>query len=90
MTFALCVQYLLKGVDMVSVDPNPAVAIYGSSNSHLVDSLQNVGSHAQPDTFDMAIVNGVLGCGSSLYSANAGLLGTDFAARSADCSGTKL
>lgn len=54
-------QYLLKGVQITSMDPNPDVAVYGSSYKHAVDFLQNIGKYAAPETFDIAVVNGVIG-----------------------------
>lgn len=58
---SLVLQYLLKGVDIFSMDPNPGVAVYGSSNRHEVDVLQQIGTYTAPGSFDLAVVNGVLG-----------------------------
>lgn len=54
-------QYLLEGVKMTTIDPNADVAVYGSTHQHFIDTLQNIGTYAKPGTYDLAIVNGVVG-----------------------------
>ncbi len=48
--------------DYWTIEPNPSQAQYGSSN-HIIDSIENVEQHFQPNEFDLIICNGVFGWG---------------------------
>lgn len=48
-----------------TIDPVSSQARYGSAR-HIVDSLQNLGSHVEDEYFDIIICNGVLGWGLNL------------------------
>ncbi|MGZ9075271.1 MAG: class I SAM-dependent methyltransferase [Burkholderiaceae bacterium] len=45
-----------------TIDPVARRSRYGGQH-HIVDQLQNLGRHAEPDYFDLIICNGVLGWG---------------------------
>ena len=46
-----------------TIEPDASQALYGSSQHHYVDIAQNIDQYVQPDTYDVAVVNGVLGWG---------------------------
>ena len=59
--YTLRYEYLLKGAQVTSIDPNRDLALWGSSHKHIVDVLQNIDQYYQPGSFDFAVVNGVVG-----------------------------
>lgn len=66
--FVGCASYtqrygeLFGGREYWTIDPVARQRRYGSER-HIVDRLQNLGSHVQPDYFDLVVCNGVLGWG---------------------------
>ena len=44
---------------MSSIEPDVDVHLYGSSQRHLIDTVQNIGKYDQLDTFDIIILNKV-------------------------------
>ena len=58
-------RYLLadQNISMTSIEPDGAQAMYGSSHRHIVDTIQNVMRHVPQGSFDVAILNGIIGFG---------------------------
>lgn len=46
-----------------TIEVDPAMAKFGSQGRHIVDSYLNLSRHAEPGSFDLIIINGVLGWG---------------------------
>ena len=44
---------------MSSIEPDVDMHLYGSSQRHLIDTVQNIGKYDQLDTFDIIILNKV-------------------------------
>ena len=65
-------RYLLADHDimMTSIEPDPSHQIWGSSHLHIIDTIQNLMLHVQPASFDVAILNGIIGWG---LDTNAGV-----------------
>jgi SAM-dependent methyltransferase len=53
---------LFAGRTFATIDPTPSVARYGG-DPHFVDVLQNLDRHVEPDSFDLVVMNGVIGFG---------------------------
>ena len=53
---------LFAGREYWTIDPVPRRRRHGGTR-HIVDRLENLGSHAQPAYFDLIVCNGVLGWG---------------------------
>ena len=47
------------GIGMSSIEPDVTMHLYGSSQRHLFDTIQNIGKYDQLDTFDIIILNKV-------------------------------
>ena len=64
---------LFAGREYWTIDPVPRRRRYGSDR-HIVDALQNLGSHVRAEYFDLIVCNGVLGWGlNALADADAAL-----------------
>lgn len=48
---------------MSSIEPDASQAIYGSSHAHYVDIIQNIMKYSTEDSYDVAILNGIIGFG---------------------------
>lgn len=48
-----------------TIDTDPEVARYSKTEIHIVDSIENIDQHADGDTFDLVLMNGVYGWGLS-------------------------
>ncbi len=77
--FVGCASYtqrygeIFGGREYWTIDPVARRRRYGSER-HIVDQLQNLGSHVQPGYFDLVVCNGVLGWGlNALDDANTAL-----------------
>jgi len=53
---------LMAGRTYVTIEPEPAFARHGGER-HIQDSLQNLAKHVVPSSFDVIVVNGVIGHG---------------------------
>ncbi len=53
---------LYRGKSYATIDPNPAFAPFGGE-PHVVDGLENIAQHFAPASFDVIVVNGVIGHG---------------------------
>ena len=53
---------LMAGRTYVTIDPEPAFARHGGDR-HIQDGLQNLAEHVVPGSFDVIVVNGVIGHG---------------------------
>jgi SAM-dependent methyltransferase len=53
---------LFRGKDYWTIELDPSQAKYGSRH-HIIDSIENVNQHFQPNQFDLIICNGVFGWG---------------------------
>lgn len=53
---------LFAGRTFATIDPVPEFAAFGG-DPHWVDVLENLERHAPPDSFDLVVMNGVIGFG---------------------------
>lgn len=53
---------LFRGRTFATIDPTPEVARYGG-DPHWIDVLENLDRHAEPESFDLVVMNGVIGFG---------------------------
>lgn len=74
--FVGCASYtqtyseIFRGREYWTIDPVASRRRYGSER-HIIDHLQNLGTHVQPGYFDLVVCNGVLGWGlNALDDAN--------------------
>ncbi|HEU4459088.1 MAG TPA: methyltransferase domain-containing protein [Methylibium sp.] len=56
-------EALLPRHRYVTVDRDPAMACYGSSQRHVVGALGELGDALEPQSFDVVLMNGVIGWG---------------------------
>ena len=58
-------RYVLaeQNVSMTTIEPDPKQAMYGSSQHHIIGYLQELQHYAKPASFDVIILNGVIGWG---------------------------
>ena len=48
---------------MTSIEPDPTQVIYASSHHHIVDTIQNLMRHVTTASFDVTVLNGIIGLG---------------------------
>lgn len=53
---------LFRGRVFATIDPTPGVAEFGG-NPHFVDVLENLANHVPAESFDLVVMNGVIGFG---------------------------
>ncbi|KAK9844960.1 hypothetical protein WJX74_009058 [Apatococcus lobatus] len=63
--YTLRYEYLLNshGIEMTTLEMDLAQALYGSSLHHIVGPVQDAAKHFEASSFDVVIINGVIGWG---------------------------
>lgn len=56
-------ETLLRGHRYVTLDRDPAMAAFGSSQQHLVGGVEDVAGALRAESFDLVVFNGVIGWG---------------------------
>lgn len=61
---AIC-RYMFAdcNITMTSIEPDASASMYGSLHRHIEDTAQNLMKHVQPEAFNVAVLNGVIGFG---------------------------
>ena len=49
------------GIQVTTIEPNPGTAVYGSSKQHIKAPIGALGEYVPAGTYDVIIINGVIG-----------------------------